>query len=328
MDNSNRYFFVRAMGQTDPEFEVFLNRSVVAVGWCKVDFTSFHDLERLLNEVQRIYYSFENTAPQVVSRKLNEVRRFKTILEGYRIIVPHYSVVHLATATAEEIYDRDVAHSLDLANQRRVKYVKSSRGDLISIPRSKLSEGLQRKLRVRGTTISDLAEFSEELRPLFDGKIGGWEMQFENRTNKLLKESKVALLKNIREGHTNLQAGGRGLEELVRELLEGEGYQAEILSKRLFSGFGDADIVASRSDRFGENRLLVQVKHHRGESNKFGADQLEQARRSHPKYVDSKLVVVTTGEASEELKRSCENRGIALIVGKELVDWIFDSKKN
>ncbi len=36
-----------------------------------------------------------------------------------------------------------------------------------------------------------------------------------------------------------------------------EGYKAKILGKRMFPGVADADIVASRADRFGEDLLLV-----------------------------------------------------------------------
>ncbi len=323
------YYMVRAMKQTEPEFSVFFERNVVAVGWSHVDFSSFEDLEALVREVDRVYHSDGNMAPQVRGKKNNEVRRFKGLKSGDRMVVPYFNAIRLAEVGTEELYDPTIADSLDLSNQRRVRYVREG-GSIVSVPRSHLSEGLQRRLRVRGATIADLLEFSEEIETFFHGKVsGGWSFRFESREREFVETFKHRLLQNLQEGKTNLQAGGTGLENLVRELLEAEGYQAQILPKRTFPGFADADIRASKADRFDEVVLLVQVKHHSGVTSAWGAEQLaEILRQRSGVYEPETLVLVTTGEASEELRQKCEEQDIVLFTGRELVDWIFDALRN
>ncbi len=134
------------------------------------------------------------------------------------------------------------------------------------------------------------------------------------------------LLKNIRNGKTNLEAGGRGLEKLIKCLLDLEGYKAEILSKRRFKDLGDADIEANRSDFFGDHqRLLVQVKHHSGQSDAWGAQQLTAILETEKKvFAEHRLVLVTTADASPELVEFCEQQDVILITGVELVKWIYE----
>jgi restriction system protein len=321
----HQYLLVRAMGQTPAEFEVFFDNGVVAVGWSNANFSKVVDPTTLVARVKDAYYEGSSTAPQVVARKLNEVRRFKNIRPGDRIIVPYYSTLRLAIAEEDELFDSGRGYNLDLANQRRVRYVRTDDGQYVTIPRRSLSEALQRRARARGTTVADLFEFASELEPLFQGDHSGWFAQIEKAEALRVDRFKRELLRNIRKGNTNLQAGGYGLEELVRDLLTSEGYSAQILSKRAFQGVADADVLATRSDRFGETKLLVQVKHHQGVTGTFGAEQLAEIRNATPElYQDYSLVLVSSAQASPELAAACEAEGILLVDGNELVDWIYD----
>lgn len=316
------YYMVRAMRQTEQDFDLFFEKNVVAVGWSYVDFTSSEDAEAL---VERVYYSDGKTAPQVVGKKKNEVRRFKGIKSGDRIIIPYYDAICLAKARSEQLYDKTIVDSLDLSNQRQVDYLRVE-GSVVHISRDELSERLQRRLRVRGTTVADLYEFGEEIEALFSKKNFSWLLQFEKAQKDLVSDFKTELLQNIQEGKTNLQTGGVGLENLVRELLEIEGYKAKVLSKSVFPGFADADIRASRADRFGEINLLVQVKHHTGITDTWGAKQLAEILRQQPtKYPDYKLVLVSTAEASDELREMCEKQDIILFTGSDLASWVFEA---
>jgi len=63
------YYMVRAMSQTDAEFDLFFNKGVVAVGWSEIDFTAF-DVEDLIKAVDAAYYGpSEGYTPQVVGKK-------------------------------------------------------------------------------------------------------------------------------------------------------------------------------------------------------------------------------------------------------------------
>ena len=90
-----------------------------------------------------------------LSKKLNEVKRFKLIKDGDYILVPYYNYVVIAEATGEEKYS-DEDKSQDLSNQKIVRYRLVDDNERLMIPRNELSEGLQRRIRVRGSTVSNL----------------------------------------------------------------------------------------------------------------------------------------------------------------------------
>ena len=90
-----------------------------------------------------------------LSKKLNEVKRFKLIKDGDYILVPYYNYVVIAEATSEEKYS-DEDKSQDLSNQKIVRYRLVDDNERLMIPRNELSEGLKRRIRVRGSTVSNL----------------------------------------------------------------------------------------------------------------------------------------------------------------------------
>lgn len=311
------------MLQTSKDFDIFFKNDVVAVGWSRVDFTKFNSIEKLVREVERVYYSNGETAPQVAGKKKNEVRRFKSIKKGDKVIVPHWGSVCLAVAQEKEIYDEKAANIADLGNQRQVVYHRDRKGNTVFIPRDSLSEGLQRRIRVRGTTIADLQEFSSEINRLFQGE--DFDVNFNRQRIQLMENFKAALLKKIQTGNTGLKTGGIGLENLVKELLELDGYKATIQAKHRFKGFADADIIAEKQDRLVPAKLLIQVKHHSGTTGTWGAEQLLQILNQNPDYFsDYRLVLVTTGSPSKELETICTNKDVILFSGEELIDWIFE----
>ena len=322
-DTNTGYYLVRAMEGREQDFSVFFEGGVVAVGWSQIRFPDYYNTDELIEAVLGEYKKlYAGVPPQYLGKRKNEIRRFKRMRKGDRVVVPYGASIRLATVTDEELYDECQVDSTDLANQRRVIY-ETAGDDLLTIPRNKLSEGFSRRLRVRGVAVGDLWEFGEEIDNLFRTKEG-WPARFQKNSDQLLNEFKGQLLDNIRKGKTNLATGGYGLEKLVHELLEIEGYQARILPKAAYPGFADADIHASKSDRIVETRLLVQVKHHRGKTSSWGTKQLREIIAQQPENADHKLVLVTSGVASQKLIEECERWDIVLIDGKGLVDWIYE----
>jgi len=316
-----KYCLVRAMGQSQEELEIFTKNNIVAVGWSEVNFTNYTDEEKLVSDVKNIYYSSGDIAPQVEGKKKNEVRRFKTLSSGDYIIVPHNSAICLAKVKEKQIYSEE-DYDYDLANQREVSFHKDDNNQIVLISRDRLSEGLQRRIRVRGTTISDLSEFSQEIEDLFNGE--DFNSQFNSKRESKIDEFKRQLISNIQSGKTNLQAGGYGLEKLVTELLGIEGYEARILSKQRFLSFSDADIEAVKTDFLVSKKLLIQVKHHSGISGTWGAEQLIEILNQEPDlFSEYTLVLVTSANPSKELEQVCENKGIILISGELLAEWIY-----
>lgn len=328
MDQQNiNYYMVRAMSQTEKDFDVFFNRSVVAVGWSEVNFSKFVNVEEIISLINEKYYKNKEVSPTVVGRKRNEIRRFFGISKGDRIVIPYYDSICLATVSGEKQYDERFKYPLDLSNQISVNYLTKER-ERIKIPRVKLSEGLQRRLRIPGSSVSDLNEFCLELKEIWnqpDQDIIGWSIMLDKQQKKIENDFKTRLLENIQLGKTNLQAGGRGLEVLIKELLEIDGYNATILSTRSFEGIADADIKASKSDLIlNEIQLLIQIKHHKGISDSWGATQLSEIYKSDL-FNEYKFVLITTAKASKDLVDACQNYDIILIEGPQLVNWIYDS---
>ena len=322
-ETDTKYYLVRAKQGREKDFSFFFKSGVVAVGWSHVRFRDYPNADELVDAVLDTYRGmYAEVAPQYLGRKKNEIRRFKRMRKGDGVVVPYGSAIRLARVSGEELYDERQVTSTDLANQRKVAY-ETLGGDLLTIPREQLSEGFSRRLRVQGVAVGDLREFGEEIENLFRTREG-WPAWIRKKSGQLLKGFKDQLLQNIRSGAVGLEAGGYGLEKLVHELLELEGYHARILPKTAFPGFADADIHASKADRISETRLLVQVKQQRGRVSPWGARQLREVIEQQPEYADYKLVLVTSGDASPELIEECERWDIVMIDGTGLVEWIYE----
>ncbi len=318
-------FMVRAMESSSADFDIFFKNDteIVAVGWSKIDFSAISSAETVVDQVWQAYYKDGHVAPQVVGKKKNEVRRFKGLRKDDRILIPHWGDIHIAIATGRERFNSLDGERRDLANQHIVRFQRITGGDLASFPRNALSEGLQRRLRVRGTTIADLNEFATEVENLVRGEA------YTLTIDRAVDEQKMAFVRHfvtlLQDGTSALQAGGIGLERLVAELLQADGYTASVQSKRRFPELADADVEAVRDDHITSVKLLVQVKHHAGASGVWGAKQLQNILKTQADlFSEFQLVLVTTAKASEELRHFCDNNDIMLITGQELAEWIAD----
>ncbi len=244
------------------------------------------------------------------------------------MVAPVPYAVAIGTAIGGLLF-AEASVATDRANQRRVNFPRDAEGRVITIPRTSFSEAFQRRLRVQGMTVNDLEEFADEIEEarasLSSGADYTWQNQVLAQLSRQQDAFKQNLLANIQSGRTNLQTGGVGLEQLVRELLETEGYKARVLSKRQFGSYADADVQASRADRCASVKLLVQVKHHQGFSNDGGIRQLEEIRKAHAgEYDDHEVVFVTSASVSEELREAAELANVTVLARLELVDWISE----
>ncbi|HPF91404.1 MAG TPA: hypothetical protein PLL57_12155, partial [Flavobacteriales bacterium] len=222
-ENTTAYpptWMVRAMASQEADFKVFFDGSVVALGWSRVNFMDY--IGRTEELIERVTKEYEYDAPDLwapsVGRQLNQIRRFMSFTTGDRVVVPYYGGVCLATVAGPRRYDK-AAGATDLCNQILVAYQMDSRtGQPRVIPRNSLSEALQRRLRVRGSTLSDLSEFDEEVDRMFHDKHYSWTSQQAKREESVRQQFRDELLGRMQAGSTNLQTGGIGLEHLVKEL--------------------------------------------------------------------------------------------------------------
>lgn len=321
MERSN-YIMVRPNTKNPSNF---LDNGIVAVGWSSVNFSNFSGTENLFSDKKMSY--LKKIAPQSAGRYRGQISRFQNISEGDRLIIPAWDCFCLAIATKERTYNEEQIGA-DQANELHVSYLRGTDGNLLHIPRDYLSEGLQRRMRVRGMTVTDLNGFSEELCNFFDQAIREhtvyrWEDELEKKKEINISTFKNKLLNNIQSGKTNLKTGGIGLEKLVLELVRLEGYENPYIpSKRFFPSFADADIIASKTDMFSDINLLIQIKHHSGVSNDWGISQLLEIKKIAD-FENYKLVFVTSAAVSKEVLDRSEENDITVIDGISLVDWIY-----
>lgn len=313
MNNLNdvRCFLVR----TIPEL---VEKSIIGIGWSDFDFSEIKDAEDAVGQINDSYG---------IGRSGNQIRRFFSIQDGDLIVAPLPYSVAIGVASGGMFYDVSY-YDKDRTNQRRVVFPRNEEGQAIRIPRDSFSEAFQRRLRVMGMTVNDLSEFQNEIVDAYEkvsaGKDFSWSLVIAERIESASITFKDQLLGNIQSGNTNLQTGGVGLEYLVKELLEIEGYQADVMSKRAFPGNADADVKASRTDPCALVNLLVQVKHHQGFSHEYGLAQLEEIRKAElPEWDDHQLVFCTSASVSKDFGKRAEEQNIKVIDGEALVDWIY-----
>ena len=227
MDNSEKlvvtpnYLMIRALKQTPEVFKLFFESSLVAVGWSEIDFSQ-NTLEDIFIKVKVQYFKNDKASQSVKGRRLAAIKRFKAIKEGDRLIIPHLTSFRFAEATAKVQYDEQSGNDLDLANQREVKYLMAN-GEFLEVPRSAFTSKLQSRLKVRGSIVRDLKDFKIELGEFWDRATQSLELdplkRMEIKNLNCTAEFQSALLDRIQGRKLYLEAGGRGLEKLVLELL-------------------------------------------------------------------------------------------------------------
>lgn len=318
------YYMIRMTNATEQEYELSFRENFVAIGWSEVVLSGYvQDEEAASAAVCEEYYKNEKVAPQTIGRKLNAVRRFLRIKENDIIILPYNSGIRIAVAEKEHYYDEKL-RGMDLANCVRVRFLRAGDNQSpLTIARKQLTERFQRRLRVRGSTVSDLYEFGEEIEQIMSEKDYAYDHVFMRDEEKLISEFKSQLLSNIRKGNTHLQTGGIGLENLIVELLECDGYKARRYATTATKGIGDVDVEAVKANRFGEERIRIQSKHHDGISGAWGVEQL-RAADAYYNDPDCVYVWLTSGEPSEEARKQAEDANVLVIDGNELAEWIYE----
>ncbi len=321
------YYMVRGMDSSETVFDELLKNEVVAVGWSKINFTLCKDSkEKLVDELKKYYLNSSEISPQKRGRWETQSFRFCSIKKGDRIVVPFHNYIILAESEGKQIYKPE-AIGIDLANQQKVCFLRDSNNEILKIPRANLPEKMQRRLKVLGSIVTDFSDFVKIIDFIFENKAYKYENIYEKGKQDKIEKFKQELLENIKTGKTNIKAGGRGLEELVAELLQIDGYDTQILSKRNGEGIADVDIRAEKIDYIlGEQKIFIQIKHHQGISSNYGLKQLEEARKQlNENYKDFQLVFLTTANISEIDINNAYEQEIICIDGQGFIDWLYDN---
>ncbi|GGF51988.1 restriction endonuclease [Alteromonas lipolytica] len=289
-----------------------LAEGFAGIGWGQFDLSNCHSAEEVDNCIEASGHG--------VGRSRNQLRRFAEIKQGDIIVVPAPARIFIGIATGKKRFCCDFPWG---ENQVGVDFFSDKDIGPLSIARSELMKNLQARLRIR-LTVADLNYFREEIlgwveQMASNGSIVGYSALNEKK-EALLESFKLSLLSNLRQGKHYLKAGGEGLEVLVKELLELEGYNAVIPSKNTYEAGIDVDIVAEYTGPFLTQKLLVQVKDHTGMTSAHGLEQLLRV----PEKDDYNLCLISLGEFDQSVTEKAGKKGVTLMDGNAFVEWLSE----
>lgn len=291
--------------------EQLIKQNLVGYGWKSINFSSFDNFSSLLE--------FVKNEKIKIGRQRKQMERFFQLISGDIVVVPTYRAIVIGTIVGEKSH----ADGIDFGHNRiSIKYFSDEYGNAIKIPRDKLTQGLQSRLKIR-MTVASLAEFSNEVMPyismLKKNKKFDLGSVFKQKEDSACEVFKKSLLANLINGDTFLKSGGYGFEKLIKEMMEIEGYTAKIDAKNKTSDISDVDITAIRNDPLSSNRVLIQAKHHKGVTSAWGIKQLIAVEddEHHDKWL------ITTGEVAAETKKFAEDNVINVMNGKQFIDWVY-----
>lgn len=311
---NRKYILVRSS-------RLLIERNEVGYGWGRINFSEYGNFDDLFQKA-----FLENGV--AYGRKKNQIRRYFNLEKNDIIVVPTSGAVAFAKVEGTKTYNKDgkVRYS---ENRIRVIYLKDSDGNSF-IPRQALSTQLQSRLKIR-MAIADLSDFSDEIdkhiSSLDNGTIYTWKNEIEEKEELDEAIFKEKLLFRLSKGKKiSLAAGGYGLEKLVSELLEINGYVSRIQAKNQSSGVDDIDIIAKKHNFLTDDIecLYIQVKHHSGTTGLKGLRQLT-SYNNNDEYALVRKVLISTGVFNGELKEIAERENVFLIEGSELVNLIYNN---
>jgi len=290
----------------------------VGYGW-PINFSEYETIEDLL----KIGFKDRNRG-----RKTNQIKRFFALKKEDLVVVPVYGAIAIARVDGDKSFveNPDIKFS---DNRVKVSFLSDKKGNIF-IPRKELSTALQSRLKIR-QSISNLSDFSNEILKIVN-KLDTGEMftlagETQEKEEKAKENFTKELSQRLKGGKLiKLEAGGYGLEKLIKELLEIKGYDARILGKNQSSDVSDIDIEARRFNELTQESevLLVQAKHHSGCSNSKGVKQLTAHKVEEEDGVVYRKILITTASIEGDVKYEAKSNGIITIDGNRLVELIYD----
>lgn len=295
-----------------------IKNSQIGYGWGNVDFSQFSATADLMEQ------GFKGVN---VGRQTNQIKRYFNLKQGDYVVVPFSGTIAIAEVMGEKTHYPITEGIAFGENRVSVRYLKHKDGYFI--PRNNLSTALQNRLKIR-MTICDLNEFSDELykhiEAIKNDKLYTWSIEQELKIQQNTENFKSGLLSRLQSNkNINLQSGGIGLEQLIKEILEAKDYKAHIPAKNEKSGIQDVDIIATRLSEFSEKKegIFIQVKHHDGTTGTHGIKQVAEYEINEDDYAQIDRVLITTADFKN--KDFAELHNITVLAGIDFVNWIYDN---
>lgn len=288
-----------------------IDKNLIGYGW-QVDFSQFEKVVDVLDAIKHKHGTYGKSRKRIIS--------FFNLKKGDIVVIPTGSSIVLAEVEGERFFQ---AGSKKSANQISVQFFRDQENKVIKIPRKLLTNSLESRLKVR-PSIANLEEFETEIFSIIQNirKNNRYiPSYFDEQIFEIHEKFKIDLLGAIQTKKTWLESGGRGVENLVVELLEVDGYTAKIQPKNQSNDIADVDIIAIKATRFYQSELLIQVKHHHGYSSDHGIYQLIGYESENP---NAKKWFITTAEISCNTKKLAENNNISTMDGDGFIEWLVE----
>lgn len=287
----------------------------IGIGWASTDFTKFDNPKELIQTLKSKYPKF--------GRRTKQLTEYFNLKLGDIVVVPTTKSIQIAEVIGEKLFDPNFENGHG-ANQITVRFFSDKNG-IIKVPRAELKENFETRLKLQ-LTVGNLASFSNEIDNLINSFKNEKSIKvrdiYNEKVESAIDEFKANLLSALKKGDTRIKAGGRGLEELVKQLLEIEGYSnVKILGKSNGKGKVDVDIQAVSENNPFLKDILVQVKHHKGYTSEHALEQLIAVEKS----LEAEMYkwVITTGSVSEEFLAYAATHNINVLDGAKFVDWLY-----
>jgi len=294
-----------------------INDGYISYGWGKVDFSKYKNIEDLLESIKSIYGGY--------GRRRKQIQRFFELEKGDIVIVPLHKSIAIGKVIGNKKY---ISASIGRENVISVEFYKNDEGNILRISRDYLQKNLSSRLRVRMSNIN-LAGFSQEIDSLIEDISSNKNITINTKMSELNSnienQFKKTLLSKMQQGKIYIQAGGAGLEQLVVELLEIEGYSnITIESKRKYTGKGDVDIIADKTEFHGEICLAIQVKDYKGQTGLQGLEQIKEAFDNGEAETTAIPMLITLGEV-DNIRDRAEELNIKLMDGEAFIYWLYSN---
>ena len=288
----------------------------VGYGWKKVNFSEYQSAKDVITAIKANY---ENG----IGRKANMVKQFFNLKPDDIVIVPLSKSFAIGKIEGQKFYDEALANDY-ASNLVSVKFFRDTQGNVLRISRKTLSTKLETRLKIK-SAIANLNDFSDEIQKIITNILeNGSYLQDSyllQKQEEAIDNFKTDLLSAIVKGTVTLDAGGKGIEDLIAKLLKLEGYQSSVQAKNAISGLADVDIIGIKTDAFVTSTLLIQAKHHQGTTSNHGIKQLIEFDDEN--YKNPKKILITTAKVSDETSELARINNIQIIGGEEFMDILY-----
>ena len=285
-----------------------LKDNVIGIGWAYAkNLDKIDDWDEFKHVIKSAYPGVYDSSYSLGNAAGSIWRFIRDMRKGDYVVVPSPDGFYVAECASDVAFFDSGQVENDFAWRRKVTWLSRT-----PIPRNFAKNELQRRLKARQTcvTATDLIDEIEQVlkrkKPI-------------NFTDEVLSGAFEAVASALDSAVTD-----RGLEVIVKNLIEASGAKASVLSN-VQSDEGDIDVLAvydmGAPQTEASIKVGIQVKQHSGETD------CQAVRQLIPRIEGGEIAlgcVVTTAETfSKEAVDLAEKYNILLVDRELLVEWVM-----